>query len=67
MHPQVHQHFSKCVHIFVYYLCQLKPPRQDAPFDGRQCTIANPHGNAVVDLDGDCLAGLSKSFTMAAS
>ncbi|KAF8162813.1 hypothetical protein B0H34DRAFT_295552 [Crassisporium funariophilum] len=28
----------------------------DAPFKGNQCTIANPHSNAVVDLDGDCLA-----------
>ncbi|KDR81920.1 hypothetical protein GALMADRAFT_240232 [Galerina marginata CBS 339.88] len=31
---------------------------QDAPFSGQQCTIANPHSNAVVDLDGDCLADL---------
>ncbi|KAF5364540.1 hypothetical protein D9757_011334 [Collybiopsis confluens] len=28
----------------------------DAPFQGTQCDIANPHSNAVVDLDGDCLA-----------
>ncbi|PFH53586.1 hypothetical protein AMATHDRAFT_137318 [Amanita thiersii Skay4041] len=25
-------------------------------FHGSQCTLANPHSNAVVDLDGDCLA-----------
>ncbi|KAG6899532.1 hypothetical protein C0993_009348 [Termitomyces sp. T159_Od127] len=25
-------------------------------FHGPQCTLANPHSNAVVDLDGDCLA-----------
>ncbi|KAI0045090.1 integrin alpha N-terminal domain-containing protein [Auriscalpium vulgare] len=25
---------------------------------GRQCRIANPHSNAVVDLDGDCLADI---------
>ncbi|KAJ3731690.1 hypothetical protein DFJ43DRAFT_1132384 [Lentinula guzmanii] len=28
----------------------------DSPFHGTQCTISNPHSNAVVDLDGDCLA-----------
>ncbi|KAF8638878.1 hypothetical protein AX17_001933 [Amanita inopinata Kibby_2008] len=25
-------------------------------FHGAQCSLANPHSNAVVDLDGDCLA-----------
>jgi hypothetical protein len=30
---------------------------EDAPFNGKHCTLANPHSNAVVDLDGDCLAG----------
>ncbi|KAJ3514179.1 hypothetical protein NLJ89_g2518 [Agrocybe chaxingu] len=29
---------------------------EDAPFHGKQCTLANPHSNGVVDLDGDCLA-----------
>ncbi|KAF8968304.1 hypothetical protein BDZ97DRAFT_1655046 [Flammula alnicola] len=29
---------------------------EDAPFKGKQCAISNPHSNAVVDLDGDCLA-----------
>ncbi|KIM49554.1 hypothetical protein M413DRAFT_438743 [Hebeloma cylindrosporum] len=29
---------------------------EDAPFNGKHCTLANPHSNAVVDLDGDCLA-----------
>ncbi|KAK2460674.1 hypothetical protein APHAL10511_007144 [Amanita phalloides] len=28
----------------------------DPKFHGSQCTLANPHSNAVVDLDGDCLA-----------
>ncbi|EJD06255.1 uncharacterized protein FOMMEDRAFT_139451, partial [Fomitiporia mediterranea MF3/22] len=28
----------------------------DAPFNGATCSISNPHSNAVVDLDGDCLA-----------
>ncbi|KAF8626356.1 hypothetical protein AX15_005010 [Amanita polypyramis BW_CC] len=28
----------------------------DPKFHGTQCTLANPHSNAVVDLDGDCLA-----------
>src|SRR6202522_1528996 len=32
--------------------------RQDAPLGGTQCNLANPHSNAVVDLDGDCLAGI---------
>jgi integrin alpha FG-GAP repeat containing protein 1 len=30
----------------------------DPKFDGSQCTLANPHSNAVVDLNGDCLAGV---------
>ncbi|KAF8352219.1 hypothetical protein F5887DRAFT_874393 [Amanita rubescens] len=30
----------------------------DPNFHGSQCTLANPHSNAVVDLDGDCLADL---------
>lgn len=29
---------------------------QDSHFKGSQCKIANPHSNAVVDLNGDCLA-----------
>ncbi|KAJ6620330.1 hypothetical protein B0H10DRAFT_2163572 [Mycena sp. CBHHK59/15] len=28
----------------------------DPLFKGAQCSLANPHSNAVVDLDGDCLA-----------
>ncbi|KAJ6515434.1 hypothetical protein C8R45DRAFT_956505 [Mycena sanguinolenta] len=28
----------------------------DPLFKGTQCTLANPHSNAVVDFDGDCLA-----------
>ncbi|RDB23975.1 T-cell immunomodulatory protein [Hypsizygus marmoreus] len=27
-------------------------------FQGKQCTLSNPHSNAVVDLNGDCLADL---------
>ncbi|KAK7449726.1 hypothetical protein VKT23_013201 [Stygiomarasmius scandens] len=30
----------------------------EPPFHGSQCTLSNPHSNAVVDLDGDCLADL---------
>ena len=34
----------------------------DAPLDASKvCQLANPHSNAFVDLDGDCLAG---AFTM---
>ena len=29
----------------------------DPKFDGDHCTISNPHSNAAVDLNGDCLAG----------
>ncbi|KAI0320316.1 hypothetical protein OF83DRAFT_1162494 [Amylostereum chailletii] len=28
----------------------------DAPLPGANCRISNPHSNAVVDLNGDCLA-----------
>ncbi|KAH8114092.1 hypothetical protein DFH11DRAFT_1595734 [Phellopilus nigrolimitatus] len=28
----------------------------EAPFNGQSCVISNPHSNAVVDFDGDCLA-----------
>ncbi|KAK0222860.1 hypothetical protein EDD85DRAFT_959748 [Armillaria nabsnona] len=28
----------------------------DPEFHGTQCTLASPHSNAVVDLNGDCLA-----------
>ncbi|KAI1783408.1 integrin alpha N-terminal domain-containing protein [Ganoderma leucocontextum] len=27
-------------------------------FSGSQCTLANPHSNAAIDLNGDCLADL---------
>ncbi|KAG0706515.1 hypothetical protein DFH29DRAFT_988042 [Suillus ampliporus] len=30
----------------------------DPPFNGNQCTLANPHSNAVIDLNGDCLADI---------
>lgn len=32
--------------------------RGDADFDDNPCQISNPHSNAVVDLNGDCLADL---------
>jgi integrin alpha FG-GAP repeat containing protein 1 len=35
---------------------------EDAPFKGQQCIISNPHSNAVIDLDGDCLAGMQTVF-----
>lgn len=45
-------------------MCDLSPrmydltsSRTDAPFDGASCSISTPHSNAVVDFDGDCLAG----------
>ncbi|GBE82743.1 integrin alpha N-terminal domain-containing protein [Sparassis latifolia] len=30
----------------------------DPKFNGAQCTLANPHSNAAVDLNGDCLADI---------
>ncbi|KAI0737904.1 integrin alpha N-terminal domain-containing protein [Daedaleopsis nitida] len=30
----------------------------DPKFKGTQCTLANPHSNAAVDLNGDCLADM---------
>ncbi|KZT24072.1 hypothetical protein NEOLEDRAFT_1135604 [Neolentinus lepideus HHB14362 ss-1] len=30
----------------------------DPNFNGAQCRLSNPHSNAVVDLNGDCLADL---------
>ncbi|CCM05781.1 uncharacterized protein FIBRA_08014 [Fibroporia radiculosa] len=32
----------------------LKRPK----FNGAQCTLANPHSNAAIDLNGDCLADI---------
>lgn len=32
-------------------------PRTRTTLEGLQCKPANPHSHAVVDLDGDCLAG----------
>lgn len=32
--------------------------RIDANLPGPACSVVNPHSNAVLDLDGDCLAGL---------
>ncbi|KAI6036999.1 hypothetical protein BKA83DRAFT_687075 [Pisolithus microcarpus] len=30
----------------------------DPSFNGSQCTLASPHSNAVIDLNGDCLADI---------
>ncbi|KZT70220.1 hypothetical protein DAEQUDRAFT_725861 [Daedalea quercina L-15889] len=30
----------------------------DPKFNGAQCTLSNPHSNAAVDLNGDCLADI---------
>ncbi|KAF8123775.1 hypothetical protein EV363DRAFT_1179119 [Boletus edulis] len=30
----------------------------DPPFDGTQCKLASPHSNAIIDLNGDCLADI---------
>lgn len=34
-------------------------PRTDPKFNGAQCKLSNPHSNAAVDLNGDCLAGMT--------
>lgn len=31
--------------------------RIEANLPGSACSVVNPHSNAVLDLDGDCLAG----------
>ena len=31
--------------------------RIDADLPDSKCSVVNPHSNAVLDLDGDCLAG----------
>ena len=35
--------------------------RIDPNFNGAQCKLSNPHSNAAVDLNGDCLAGMSRN------
>ncbi|TFY59525.1 hypothetical protein EVJ58_g5711 [Rhodofomes roseus] len=30
----------------------------DPKFNGAQCTLSNPHSNAAIDLNGDCLADI---------
>ncbi|KAI6111062.1 hypothetical protein F5141DRAFT_1112303 [Pisolithus sp. B1] len=30
----------------------------DPSFNGSQCTLASPHSNAIIDLNGDCLADI---------
>lgn len=30
----------------------------DPKFNGSQCTLSNPHSNAAIDLNGDCLADI---------
>lgn len=39
--------------------------RVDPNFQGSQCRLASPHSNAVVDLNGDCLAGTLPSLMFA--
>lgn len=57
--------YNVCVNLMAPYcwktsltLCLSINP----PFSGNQCKISNPHSNAVIDLNGDCLAGMSNSF-----
>lgn len=54
--------FSMYVPIHNYRVCvDTQTPdilhSGDPKFKGTQCTLANPHSNAAVDLNGDCLAG----------
>lgn len=46
----------------VPYLFLLSVSRKDSPLDpSKVCHLSNPHSNAFIDLDGDCLAGTSMS------
>ena len=48
LHP-----FSLSLHLLLnLHTCSIDPP-----FTGNQCLLSNPHSNAVIDLNGDCLAG----------
>ena len=49
--------FKMCVALMHIRLIALTTSRMDPEFHGTQCKLADPHSNAVVDLDGDCLAG----------
>ena len=52
----------------MYIACSIQTAffhsRIDADFDGTQCRLANPHSNAAVDLNGDCLAGVIRLCRM---
>ncbi|KAH9934948.1 uncharacterized protein B0H18DRAFT_1182116 [Fomitopsis serialis] len=37
---------------------QARSSSVDPKFNGAQCTLSNPHSNAAVDLNGDCLADI---------
>lgn len=54
--------FDMCVWPVYAILC-LQFRSIDPEFHGTQCTLASPHSNAVVDLNGDCLAGTSRFLT----
>lgn len=54
---QIHR-CSRCMDIFFISFHVIDLYRQSSHFNGSQCKIANPHSNAVVDLNGDCLAGV---------
>lgn len=43
--------------VLMYGVCSFT--RADPPIDvsGFNCKMPNPHSNAFIDLDGDCLAG----------
>lgn len=55
---------SQTFNVYVYVLKCLcvktlnQEPSVDPKFNGAHCTLSNPHSNAAVDLNGDCLAGM---------
>ena len=50
--------FEMYVIVFIAHKFLTKSfDRTETAFRGADCKLANPHSNAVIDLDGDCLAG----------
>lgn len=57
--PKVNQHCLTCGSLISSRIVLLIVSSVDPPFDGARCKLASPHSNAIIDLNGDCLAGQS--------
>ena len=49
------EHLSMYIAYIIYFVPSVS--RVDPKLNGAQCQLSNPHSNAAVDLNGDCLAG----------